>query len=84
MSLSFGMTWQVLKSVETSVLQQVTVPFTPSGNCSLSWPGIDEATQVCAGALGADSCNGDSGGPMLLVGADDSVSDNIIMKCTVQ
>lgn len=62
-------------NASTSKLQFARVPFISAANCTSTWPGVEKDSQVCAGKEGVDSCNGDSGGPLLLFGSDGSVSN---------
>eukprot|EP00095_Tigriopus_kingsejongensis_P004780 maker-scaffold77_size404793-snap-gene-2.16 protein:Tk04780 transcript:maker-scaffold77_size404793-snap-gene-2.16-mRNA-1 annotation:"serine protease easter precursor" len=54
-------------NVITSVLQTAEVPIQSHGDCSSKRrrERIDQRSQLCAGIQGRDSCNGDSGGPLL-------------------
>lgn len=54
--------------VMASVLQEVDVPYVPYAKCNTQYGGsIDPITMRCAGydEGGKDSCNGDSGGPII-------------------
>jgi len=51
-----------------TVLRQATVPMVTRGQCSAAYSGVEvsiDETKVCAGQGGTDTCNGDSGGPLL-------------------
>ncbi|XP_047999301.1 trypsin-like [Leguminivora glycinivorella] len=48
------------------LLRQVTVPLMSSETCTEHYPSVNNDLQYCAGALGLDSCVGDSGGPLTL------------------
>merc|ERR1719445_2041782 len=51
-----------------TVLRQATVPLVTRGQCSAAYSGVEvsiDETKVCAGQGGTDTCNGDSGGPLL-------------------
>lgn len=51
-----------------SFLQEVVVPYVPYTKCNKQYRGIiDQTTMLCAGfdEGGKDSCNGDSGGPIV-------------------
>jgi len=49
-------------------LLEATVPLVSDAACAFL--GIDAATEACAGGTGTDSCYGDSGGPLTIIGAD--------------
>jgi trypsin len=57
-----------------TVAEWVEVPFVDDEACAEAYPGeVDAATMLCAGDLengGIDSCNGDSGGPIMAPGED--------------
>ena len=48
----------------TPVLQKVTIPI-KRGPCFTD-PRVRESSVICAGREGKDSCDGDSGGPLLI------------------
>lgn len=52
----------------STVLLEVNIPIIPNDSCALVMEGSGRGpiieSQICAGRLGADSCNGDSGGPL--------------------
>ena len=51
-----------------TVLRQATVPMVTSLQCRDSYSGVEvsiDETKLCAGQGGTDTCNGDSGGPLL-------------------
>lgn len=55
------------------VMQEASVPIVADSACAQTYPSTFEAaTQICAGYPkgGIDTCNGDSGGPMLATAAD--------------
>ncbi|XP_059099413.1 CLIP domain-containing serine protease B10-like [Tigriopus californicus] len=53
--------------VITPVLQKTQLPVVDIDECNLTWRGkVRSSIQICAGGPGVDSCNGDSGGPLLL------------------
>jgi len=43
----------------------VTLPFVPFKTCQKTYDGLKEKLQVCAGAKGKDTCQGDSGGALV-------------------
>lgn len=49
----------------TNVLMQVWVPLVSSVQCVIYYPGSVSDKIVCAGTPAKDSCNGDSGGPLM-------------------
>ncbi|NOX29844.1 MAG: trypsin-like serine protease [Actinobacteria bacterium] len=49
-------------------LLEATVPLVSDAACAFL--GIDAATEACAGGTGTDSCYGDSGGPLTIIGTD--------------
>ena len=57
----------------SAVLQVANVPFSPHSTCRSNFPGVQASGQFCAGKEGVDSCNGDSGGPLILFGSDGRV-----------
>ena len=52
---------------QPNLLQKVTVPIVEHSKCRKSYAGISEVTprMICAGTGEKDSCNGDSGSPLL-------------------
>jgi len=51
-----------------TVLHQASVPMVSGDQCSAAYSGVNVEigdSQVCAGVGGTDTCNGDSGGPLL-------------------
>ena len=51
-----------------TVLRQATVPMVSQAQCSNAYSGVNVNigdTKICAGNGGTDTCNGDSGGPLL-------------------
>lgn len=49
----------------SSTLRQVTVPVVARATCNSDYSGGITARMFCAAASGKDSCNGDSGGPIM-------------------
>ncbi|XP_021953656.1 trypsin-1 [Folsomia candida] len=66
--------WGVLSSGGSSpdVLMKVDVPFVSEASCLTSYPGEISDSMVCYGEEGKDSCQADSGGP-LMCGADNAL-----------
>ncbi|CAH0728252.1 unnamed protein product, partial [Brenthis ino] len=64
--------WGVTETGKASnILQKVTVPIMAEANCAeflgrYSDPREHTLKNFCAGEIGKDSCNGDSGGPLML------------------
>ncbi len=55
----------------SNTLREVNIPFVSDAACQSAYTGAgfnnySTATMICAGGLGKDSCNGDSGGPLTL------------------
>ena len=51
-----------------TVLRQATVPMVSQCQCSNAYSGVNvniDDTKICAGVGGTDTCNVDSGGPLL-------------------
>ncbi|MFJ6940315.1 S1 family peptidase [Streptomyces sp. NPDC101132] len=48
-------------------LRGVSVPLLSHPECKATYPGYNQAVNVCAGVEGKDSCQGDSGGPLFRV-----------------
>ena len=61
--------------MSSPVLQHVDMPIATAVKCKATFSNFSTALQLCAGAEGADSCNGDSGGPLMAVGQEGNVSD---------
>lgn len=57
-----------------AILQQGEIELAPNRTCRRLWNNIESRSQVCAGlttrARVVDSCNGDSGGPLIVAAAD--------------
>ncbi len=52
------------------MLQVVNLPFVSARQCARTVPKVRaDTSQVCAGEKGKDSCNGDSGGPLMVFDA---------------
>ncbi|MBT2767238.1 serine protease [Stenotrophomonas sp. ISL-67] len=49
-----------------TTLQTVQTPFVAFNACQQAYPDLQAGAVICAGAEGIDSCNGDSGGPLLV------------------
>lgn len=53
--------------VSTPIIQKVSLPIISDDECRRSWRGnVPNEGQICAGKVGADSCKGDSGGPLIM------------------
>jgi secreted trypsin-like serine protease len=68
----FGLTSESA-STGPQFMQEAKVPIVPDSACAGVYPATFEPrTQICAGYAkgGVDTCNGDSGGPMLATAAD--------------
>lgn len=64
-------------STSAGTLNQATVPIASDTTCAAAMPGYAGATMTCAGnpGGGADSCNGDSGGPLFVNGVEAGITD---------
>ena len=65
--------WGVLVSgsrTPSDVLLFANVPLVTPATCSNAAPGEIAASMICAGDGASDSCEGDSGGPLTVVGTD--------------
>lgn len=48
-------------------LQEAQVPMVDDATCQRTWSSVfDRSSMVCAGGKGVDTCNGDSGGPLMV------------------
>ncbi|XP_072558367.1 tryptase beta-2-like [Paramormyrops kingsleyae] len=52
-------------------LQEVAVPIVPNDACKKSYPHL-KPEMICAGKSGKDSCQGDTGGPLMCISKDGS------------
>lgn len=87
--LGWGRTWfndagdLAEAGAPSSVLQNAKLPFVPTAECRETLKSrirgdgymINDTTQLCAGERGKDSCGGDSGGPLMLMGDGGNVGD---------
>ena len=48
------------------VLLNTDIPVTSDCNAAIKGAEINEEKQICAGKYGYDSCNGDTGGPLVM------------------
>jgi len=62
----------VEQGLQTTELREVILPLVDRATCNRYWPGYIDESIICAGTANADSCGGDTGGPLvkdaLLVG----------------
>ncbi|MDH5393872.1 MAG: serine protease [Gammaproteobacteria bacterium] len=67
-TIGFGNTSTTSPPNFPDTLQQADVPLVSNATCNLSYSGYVTDNMLCAGyaAGGIDSCNGDSGGPLML------------------
>ncbi|XP_062534545.1 trypsin beta-like [Armigeres subalbatus] len=49
-------------------LAKVTIPVVSQATCNTTWDGLITDDMICAGDMGVDSCDGDSGGPAVQSG----------------
>ena len=64
-AIGYGLTTE--GGVSSDVLMQVDVPIVSNEVCSSSYQDVTPS-KMCAGRMGKDSCNGDSGGPLMFDG----------------
>jgi secreted trypsin-like serine protease len=57
-----GRDWSLLPAA----LQVVEVPFVAFADCRTAYPDLEAGAVICAGREGKDSCQDDSGGPLLV------------------